>query len=281
MTLKSSEWQPIYLPGSQSFEINSKCTGETYQVLLRVPNGPVPESGYPVLWMLDAETSFPLIYSRPTRNFTAGSPDNGREADGLIVAIGFPGGALRNPAARARNYTPIPDSETGDRVSEEFGKAGDFLRFIAEELRPLLATKFLLDPTQQTLFGHSYGGLFAIHVLLNRPGHFQRYWAASPSLWFSEAMVLRHLRGMPSITRCEKLVITVGQDEQYSTQPLNDWRRQAHLDKRAMVDNITEAAQRITEANPALSMQLIVAKDHDHFDMMMHGVRRAQLLAFG
>jgi hypothetical protein len=47
-----------------------------------------------------------------------------------------------------------------------------------------------------------------------------------------------------------------------------------------MVDNITEAAQRIAEANPDLEMQLIIAKDHDHFDMLMHGVRRVQLLAF-
>ncbi|OEI84655.1 alpha/beta hydrolase [Brucella sp. BO3] len=280
MTLKTSEWQPVYLPGSQSFEVNSKCTGETYQVLVRIPDGPVPENGYPVLWMLDAETSFPLTYSRPTRNFATGSLVGGREADGLIVAIGFPGSSLHNPAARARNYTPVPDSATGDHVSEEFGKASDFLCFIAEELRPLLATKFPLDLTQQTLFGHSYGGLFAIYVLLNHPGHFERYWAASPSLWFSEAMVLRQLRALPPIVRCEKLVITVGQDEQYSSQPLND-RRRAHLEKRAMVDNTTEAAQRISEANPTLPMQLIVAKDHDHFDMLMHGVRRAQLLAFG
>jgi hypothetical protein len=81
--------------------------------------------------MLDAERSFPLTYSRPTRNFTAGSPVDGAEtADGLIIAIGFPGGPLRNPAARARNYTPIPDGETDDRVSDEFGNASDFLSFI-------------------------------------------------------------------------------------------------------------------------------------------------------
>jgi hypothetical protein len=92
-------------------------------------------------------------------------------------------------------------------------------------------------------------------------------------------MMLRRLRALPPITSCEKLVITVGQDEQYASQPLND-QRQAHLDRRAMVDNITEAAQRIAEANPDLEMQLIIAKDHDHFDMLMHGVRRVQLLAF-
>jgi predicted alpha/beta superfamily hydrolase len=280
MKMKTSEWQPVYLSGSQSFELYSKHTGESYRVLVRVPNYPAPESGYPVLWMLDAERSFPLTYSRPTRNFTAGSPVDGAEtADGLIIAIGFPGGPLRNPAARARNYTPIPDGETDDRVSDEFGNASDFLSFIVEELRPLLAAKFPFDLTRQTLFGHSYGGLFAIHVLLNHPGHFQRYWAASPSLWFSETMMLRRLRALPPITSCEKLVITVGQDEQYASQPLND-QRQAHLDRRAMVDNITEAAQRIAEANPDLEMQLIIAKDHDHFDMLMHGVRRVQLLAF-
>jgi hypothetical protein len=54
-----------------------------------------------------------------------------------------------------------------------------------------------------------------------------------------------------------------------------------HLARRAMVDNISEAAGLIARANPGLRTELIVAADHDHFDMLMHGARRVQAMAFG
>lgn len=274
MKQQMTEWRPLEMAGAQTFEIRSERTGETYRILLRIPSAPAPETGHPVLWMLDGDASFPLTFCRPAHRLQP------RPASaGVIVAVSFPGAAPYDPAARARNYTPQPDAETGDHISREFGGASDFLHFLAGELRPLLAGRLPLDPARQTLFGHSYGGLFTLHALLGHPGHFQRYWAASPSLWFSEALLLRRMRAEPPVATGERLVITVGRDEQYCSQPLSAGRR-ARLDRRTMVDNITEAARRIADANPGLATELIVASDHDHFDMLPHGVRRVQAMAF-
>lgn len=277
ITQGMSEWQPVNLPGAQTFEIHSQRTGEIYRILVRAPLGPPPQAGYPALWMLDGDASFPLVFSKPAGGlFPSASADR---AAGLTVAIGFPGGTPFDAPARSRNYTPQPDHETGDIVSSVFGGAKDFLYFLIEELRPALAALYPLDPTRNTLFGFSYGGLFTIHTLLHCPGHFQRYWAASPSLWFSDALMMRRMREDAATRAAERLVITVGKDEQYATHALPA-ERQDHLSRRAMVDNIAEAATLIARANPAMKVDLIVAADHDHFDMLLHGVRRAQVMAF-
>ncbi|WP_313604411.1 alpha/beta hydrolase-fold protein [Rhizobium sp.] len=276
-----SEWQPVNLPGAQTFEIQSQRTGEIYRILVRAPLGPPPQAGYPALWMLDGDASFPLVFSKPAGGLfpSASASASADRAAGLTVAIGFPGGTPFDAPARSRNYTPQPDHETGDIVSSVFGGAKDFLYFLVEELRPALAALYPLDPTRNTLFGFSYGGLFTIHTLLHCPCHFQRYWAASPSLWFSNALMMRRMREDAATKAAERLVITVGKDEQYATHALPA-ERQDHLSRRAMVDNIAEAAVLIARANPAMKVDLIVAADHDHFDMLLHGVRRAQAMAF-
>lgn len=274
-----SEWQPVQLPAAQTFEINSRHTGENYRILVRSPSGPPPKAGYPALWMLDGDASFPLVFSKPAGGLFPASNTSADGATGLTVAIGFPGGAPFDAPARSRNYTPQPDHDTGDIVSSVFGGAEGFLHFIVEELRPALCEHYPLDPARNTLFGFSYGGLFTINTLLHCPGHFQRYWAASPSLWFSNALMMRRMRSNATTSAAERLVITVGKDEQYATHALPAGR-QDHLSRRAMVDNITEAAKLVARANPAIAVDLIVAADHDHFDMLLHGVRRAQAMAF-
>lgn len=272
------EWQPAYLPAAKTFDIHSRRTGESYRVLVRPPAGPPPPQGYPTLWMLDGQASFPLVFSQPANGLFSAPPNN--SGSGLIVAVGFPGDAPFNAAARSRNYTPLPDREPGDLVSTVFGGADDFLYFLAEELRPALAAHYPLDAARHTLFGFSYGGLFTVHTALNCPSYFQHYWAASPSLWFSENMMMRRMRLGAATGAAESLTLTVGKDEQYATHLLPPGR-QEHLSRRAMVDNITEAAGLIARANADLKVDLIVAADHDHFDMLLHGVRRVQTVAFG
>ncbi len=273
MMLETDGWSEVRLADARCFEMASETTGETYRILVRIPSEPPPPGGYPALWMLDGDASFPLCLPQAIQ------PASGREDPGVIVAVGFPGGASFDVDARARNYTPEPDGDTGDLHSPAFGGAAGFLRFLTEELRPAIAARLPLDEMRQTLFGFSYGGLFTMFAALGDHGRFQRYWAASPSLWFSDGLLLRRMRATAAVAG-ERLVLTVGRDEQYPARDPGEERRR-HIDRRAMVDGVTEAAVLITAANPDLRTELIVAADHDHFDMLMHGARRARRLAFG
>ncbi|MFI7940128.1 alpha/beta hydrolase-fold protein, partial [Acinetobacter baumannii] len=60
-------------------------------------------------------------------------------------------------------------------------------------LKPEIAKQFPINSQQQSLYGHSFGGLFVLYHFFQKPTAFQRYFAASPSLWFDQGMLFREL----------------------------------------------------------------------------------------
>jgi hypothetical protein len=58
-------------------------------------------------------------------------------------------------------------------------EAGKFLSFINDEVIPSVEKELLIK--ERILFGHSFGGAFVIYTMINRPGAFNRYIAASPT----------------------------------------------------------------------------------------------------
>ena len=55
-----ADWQAATLTRSASFELTSRYTGQHYRIFVGLPAGKPPANGYPVLWMLDGNVSFPL-----------------------------------------------------------------------------------------------------------------------------------------------------------------------------------------------------------------------------
>jgi predicted alpha/beta superfamily hydrolase len=68
------------------------------------------------------------------------------------------------------------------------GGAANFLNFITTELIPYINKKY---PTNgdNTLWGHSLGGLFVVNALLVQPGAFKSYIAVDPSLWWDKEYI--------------------------------------------------------------------------------------------
>ena len=91
---------------------------------------------------------------------------------------------------RTRDFTPTCSAARRDGTvrpgdKPEGGGAGQFCRFLTEELR-LAVEQDLPVNGQHLLAGHSYAGLFTLHVLLNYPGAFDTYIAIDPSLWWDK-----------------------------------------------------------------------------------------------
>lgn len=284
-----AEWRRAELSRSLSFDVSSKFTGQRYRILIGLPHKAVPAGGYPVLWALDGLASFPMMEvvrpRPPAANESAEWRQKiGEEPAGLIVAVGYASGDAIDVNARALDYTPGVSGKTGDAFSTQHGGADAFLRFLTEELRPQLARYFPMHPQKHTLFGFSYGGLFTLHTLSTQPQYFQRYWAASPSLWFGGSVTMkelpRRLRALQSVRGVNKVVVTVGLDEQYPASFASPEVRQ-RLQARTMVDNAALFSRLLTEAAPAeLQVQFQKLADHDHQDMLMHGARRVVDFAF-
>ncbi|HSD36272.1 MAG TPA: alpha/beta hydrolase-fold protein [Rhodocyclaceae bacterium] len=285
-----ADWQPAPLSRSLSFDIDSKYTGQRYRIMIGLSHKAAPATGYPTLWMLDGLASFPITeFVRPRPASPTDSAQYleklGDEPAGLVVAIGYTNGQIIDVNGRALDYTPElpPGTKTGDGLSPRFGGAANFLKFLTLELRPLIARHFAIDPQRNTLFGFSYGGLFAMHTLSTEPQHFQRYWAASPSLWFGESYTLTQLPKRLATLRlaqATKVMITVGMDEQYP-EKFADAATQKRLQARAMVDNVRAFGSQLNDAKvPNLSLTFQAVPGHDHHDMLMHGARRVVDFAF-
>lgn len=82
------------------------------------------------------------------------------------------------------------------------GGGDKFLRFIKDELIPYI-DKIYPSNGDNTLWGHSLGGLFVINALLNEPTSFKSYIAVDPSLWWDNCYIQKiaqdKLRGLAGL----------------------------------------------------------------------------------
>src|SRR5688572_28695251 len=65
------------------------------------------------------------------------------------------------------------------------GGAGNFLAFLKDELIPYINKTYPTN-SSNTLFGHSFGGLFAMYAFLKEPQLFDTYLVADPSFWWDK-----------------------------------------------------------------------------------------------
>jgi predicted alpha/beta superfamily hydrolase len=74
------------------------------------------------------------------------------------------------------------------------GGGVDFLGFITNELIPYI-NKTYPSNGDNTLWGHSLSGMFAIYALLNAPTAFKSFIAVDPSLWWDDCLVPKMAAG--------------------------------------------------------------------------------------
>ena len=176
----------------QQFQMKSKYTPNEYVIQVYIPYAPAPKTGYPVLYMLDGNAVFDSASS------IAQSIGGGSEKMGLdpvvIVSIGYPSETQFSGQQRALDYTPLPKNDPQKDERYQYGGAENFLQFIQSELKPRIQQSIEINTQQQTLFGHSFGGLFTLNTLFKHPQSFNRYVAASPSLWFDQNVLAKELQ---------------------------------------------------------------------------------------
>ncbi|TCM22183.1 hypothetical protein EDF56_101865 [Novosphingobium sp. PhB165] len=172
---------PWALPRSDMQEIPAP-DGHLYRILVSWPEGEPPAQGWPVLWLLGGEDDF-AIATMTARRLARSEGI----AEGVIVTI--ESGSLER---RIADYTPavpgyaIPKGFPASGVPT--GGAERFLDLIEETFRPLVEGRWHLDPAQQTLAGHNFGGLLALHSLFTRRCY-STIVAVNPSLWFGGGML--------------------------------------------------------------------------------------------
>ena len=96
------------------------------------------------------------------------------------------------------------------------GGRDTFLDFLTGKLRTEIGRRYRTDLERQSLFGHSLGGLLALHALYTRPQAFHSIVAASPSLDWNEQGVLLEEREFTArltsgkVGKTSRLMVVVG-----------------------------------------------------------------------
>lgn len=203
LALRGADAVPgVTLPHTEHRTIASAQIGQTYDLFVSLPEDYATSGkAYPVLYVLDG-WHFPFMASLQNNNVYSG-----RMPPVIIVNLGH--GRNVNPMPlRARDFTPT-------RVAAEptSGGAPVFLEFLEKEVIPLIDRTYRTNPADRGLLGHSLGGLFALHVLEERPGLFQRIVAASPVADWDHELLFQAMAKLKDLPRPVRLDLSTGDDE--------------------------------------------------------------------
>lgn len=186
----------VTLADTEQRTLTSTKIGQQYGLQISLPEG-YAKSGkaYPVLYVLDG-WHFPLMAFLQENNVYSG-----RMPPVIIVNVGQdPAGDVM--ALRAHDFTPTKTSQEATS-----GGAAAFLDFLEHEVIPFVDHTYRTIPADRGLLGHSYGGLFAIYCLEQRPALFQRIVAVSPIVDWDNRLLFAaartKLRNLPAQVRLD------------------------------------------------------------------------------
>lgn len=180
----------------------------TIKVLLPETYKPGSAEKYEVIYLTDGEWAmdlFSYIY-KFAKNENSVPP-------AIIVAV--PNAYINKANQRDRDFLPVHVP-----VPAISGGAENFLSFFKNELIPYVDKTYPANGTN-SLYGHSYGGLFVLYALLTEPQLFGSYYATDPPFRFNDdyliKMAAQKLENLPP----NKILWIAGIESTYKGQGIN------------------------------------------------------------
>ncbi len=164
----------------QRHTLHSKILNENraYSVYLPASYKSNGDKKYIVAYVLDGERSKFLEVSGIAQSMHSAFNLKLQIPEIIIVSI--------ENTNRTRDFTPTHSLNYLEKEDiaafKSSGKADDFMGFIEKELMPEINNSFRTVP-QNMIIGHSMGGLFALHCMLEKPELFSYYLLIDPA-WF-------------------------------------------------------------------------------------------------
>lgn len=133
---------------------------------------------YEVIYLTDGEwvkELFPFIY-RFAENENFVPP---------VIMVAIPNRYINGANQRDRDFLPVHVSDNA--IS---GGADKFISFLKNELIPYINKTYPVNGTN-SLYGHSYGGLFSMYTFLTEPELFETFYATDPSFWWNNDYAIK------------------------------------------------------------------------------------------
>ncbi|CAM1501203.1 Fc.00g103650.m01.CDS01 [Cosmosporella sp. VM-42] len=205
----------------------------------------------------------------------------------IIVGVGYPitnsifhrrrAADLTAPAADGEYDIP-PGRDGRPQRGIAFGGASDFLEVIRKDIMSYVeGTLFPHIPLREgrkALFGHSYGGLFTLNAIFTKPGLFDTFIAASPSIWWNNLSIVHEQEKAfreddTPVQPKPRLLITFGSGEQYLVQKPGESdeyfkKKQEFAEGKRMKDNALEMVARLEKCPRLRQVWKWEFQDEDH-----------------
>lgn len=237
MPTRWSEWA---VPGLTTKVVKTE-SGLSYRLMRSLPEGPPPPSGWPALWVLDADQHGLAIMDAARR--LARRPEVTGVEPMAVVGVA-PDGAGERQAMRYRDFTPGPAPDGIER-GYETGGAAVFLEALSGALMAEVEAAGTVSSRAPRLWGHSLGGFFALWAAGARPGLFSRVAAISPSIWWDEHAL------EPLLGAATPIFLAVGERE-FDNRPGG----------RRMIGRARHLHERLTKAGTPARFRLFDDDDH-------------------
>jgi predicted alpha/beta superfamily hydrolase len=201
--------------GTRWFDLEDRQSGAIRRIYLWLPPGEAPAAGWPALWMLDGNAVIGTAVD--AMRSQAFWPTGTNLGWGALIAIGYPTDEAYDPFRRSWDLGPPPGAVYPpfwpDTPEVRTGGGAEMARFLIEDVREFLAGHVSLDPANQSLFGHSFGGLFTLWLLFTAPQTFRNWIAASPSITWEGGFLLNHLAVFASPSPAPRVHLSAGEWE--------------------------------------------------------------------
>ncbi|HEY3888857.1 MAG TPA: alpha/beta hydrolase-fold protein [Caulobacteraceae bacterium] len=264
------------VPWTSSFRLKARSIDQDFLIQVAWPPAPVASGQrFAVVYVLDGNHAF-AIAAQMARALQSGPfplPPT------LVVGVGYHFETLEDRARwgmlRVRDFTPCTDALFEAQYAgggAACGGAAAFLDFIESEVKPFVASRFPIDPEDQTLTGASLGGLFALYTLFAAPEAFQRYVAISPALYWGERKLFA----------LEADLADKAEDLPAHLYLAAGGLEEAHDAQQRFVSNLYELEARLrARAYPGLDMSLRIFEGETHMSVYFGALPRGLGAVFG
>lgn len=276
------------MSGTCFFDLVPAAGGAPYRIFLFIPSGEPPENGWPLLVTTDGNAMFPFAVASLVTQ--APYPTATNVGWGVVAAIGYPTDEPYNAMRRAWDLGPPPVKsyppyvEGGPPVM--IGGTGALLDFIETAVIPKITGMVRLDPTRRSLFGHSFGGLFTLFALFERPGLFANWIAASPTIYWEGSEILNNEAKRNTVPGVSPFLhLSAGEYEGDELAPFQYSNEDAatRLERKKSERTVSlarEMAERLNGTEDGIHTQFEIFAGETHMSVVGPAVNRAISIAF-
>ncbi len=267
--------------GTRWFDLEDSASGALRRVFLWVPPGEAPQAGWPSLTMTDGNAVIGTAVD--AMRAQAFYPSGSNLGWGVLIAVGYPTEDAYDPFRRSWDLGPPPGATYPpfwpDTPEVKTGGGAEMARFLLEDVRAFLAPRVRLDWSHAGLFGHSFGGLFALWLLFTRPDAFSHWIAASPAITWENGFLLAHRDAFDPAGRRLTVHLSAGEWEGDRLAPFQEGAEDADKRRADKATTRTIAAAQEMAAHlaalPGVTAQYETYAGETHMSVLPVAVNRA------